>query len=87
MGEGFHRVGVWAADTAQQFGSLVSALMGPAVVSAYAFAAWSLVSNLGWTDSFIFTTGPLSNCFVWSGAAALVHVASVILRRHTRGDE
>jgi hypothetical protein len=80
-------VGAWAADTAQQFGSLMSALMGPAIVSAYAFAAWSLAANLGWTDSFIFESGPLSNSFVWFGVAVLVNVASEILRRHTRPEE
>ncbi len=77
------RTGAWAADTAQKFGSLVSALMGPAIVSAYTVAAWSLAANLGWTDSFFFTAGPLSNWFVWLGVAVLVHAASGILRRHT----
>jgi hypothetical protein len=86
-GQGIRRVGAWAADTAQQFGSLMSALMGPAIVSAYAFAAWSLAANLGWTDSFIFESGPLSNSFVWFGVAVLVNVASEILRRHTRPEE
>jgi hypothetical protein len=61
--------------------------MGPAIVSAYAFAAWSLAANLGWTDSFLFSSGALSNCFVWFGIAVLVHLASGILRRHTRSEE
>ncbi len=81
------RIGTWAADTAQHFASLVSALMGPAIISAYAFAAWSLAANLGWTDSFVFTSGPLSNWFIWLGVAVLVHSASGILRRHTRSEE
>jgi len=86
-GQSFVRVGGWAADTAQQFGSLVSALMGPAIVSAYAFAAWSLAASLGWTDSFLFTSGPFSSWFVWLGLAVLVHAASGILRRRTRSEE
>ncbi|HEY3939140.1 MAG TPA: hypothetical protein VGL97_17035 [Bryobacteraceae bacterium] len=81
------RVGVWAGDTAQQFGALVSALMGPAVFSAYAFAVWSLAANLGWTDSFIFTTGALSNWLVWLSLAIAVNVAAGILRRHSRLEE
>jgi hypothetical protein len=75
---------VWAADTAQQFGALVAALMGPAVLSVYAFVAWSLAANLGWTDTFVFKTGPLSNWMIWMGAAGLVTLASSILRKHSR---
>lgn len=75
--------GVWAGETAQKFGALLSALMGPAVFSAYAFAFWSLASNLGWTDTFVFSNGPLSNWLVWLGIAILVNVASSILKRHT----
>ena len=78
------RAAAWAADTAQQFGALLAALMGPAVFSLYAFAFWSLSANLGWTNSFLFQTGPLSNWLVWMGFAILISVAASILRRHTR---
>jgi hypothetical protein len=81
------RVGVWAVDTAQQFGAMVAALMGPAVLSVYAFVAWSLAANLGWTDTFVFKTGPLSNWMIWMGVAALVSVAASILRKHSRTEE
>jgi hypothetical protein len=77
----------WAGDTAQKFGALVSALMGPAVVSVYALAVWSLASNLGWTDTFVFSTGPLSNWLVWLAIAILVNLAAGILRRHTQSDK
>jgi hypothetical protein len=75
---------VWAGDTAQKFGALVSALMGPAVVSVYALTLWSLTSNLGWTDTFVFSTGPLSNWMVWLAIAILVNLAAGILRRRTQ---
>ncbi|MBV8552437.1 MAG: hypothetical protein JOY54_14130 [Acidobacteriaceae bacterium] len=78
------RAGHWAGDTAQEFGSLLSALMGPAVFSAYALALWSLAANFGWTNTFMFATGPLSNWLVWLGIAVLVHLAASILRRHTK---
>ncbi len=81
------RVGSWATDTAQQFGALVSALMGPAVVSAYAFAFWSLAANFGWTNTFVFSTGPLSNWLVWLSIAILVNVAASILKRHAQSDK
>lgn len=78
---------VWAGDTAQEFGALVSALMGPAVVSVYALALWSLASNLGWTDTFIFSRGPLSNWIVWLAIALVVNLAAGILRRHTQPEK
>jgi hypothetical protein len=77
----------WAGDIAQKFGALVSALMGPAVVSVYALAVWSLASNLGWTDTFVFSTGPLSNWLVWLAIAVLVHMAAGILRRRTQSEK
>jgi hypothetical protein len=85
--DAFGRAGVWAGETAQKFGALLSALMAPAVFSAYAFAFWSLAGNLGWTDSFVFASGPLSNWLVWLAIAILVHVASSILKRHTQYGE
>jgi hypothetical protein len=80
----FSKIGAWASNTAQTFGSLVSALMGPAVVSAYALAAWSLAANLGWTDSFVFGAGPLSNWIVWFVLAVAVHGSAEVLKRHTQ---
>ena len=77
------RVGLWATNTAQEFGALVAALMGPAVFSAYAVAAWSLAADLGWTDTFFFSTGPLSNWLVWLLLAVTANVAASILRRRT----
>lgn len=80
-------VGAWATETAQQFGALLAALMGPAVFSSYMFALWSLADNLGRTDSFVFHNGPLSNWLIWLGFAILIHVATIILRRHTLPEE
>ena len=77
------RTAVWAGDTAQKFGALVSVLMGPAIFCTYAFAFWSLTANLGWTNSFLFSSGPLSNWLVWLGIAILVNLAASVLRRHT----
>lgn len=73
--------GKWFVDTALHFGSLLSALMAPAVFSAYAFAVWSLAANLGWTSTFPFASGPLSNWLIWAGIAIAVHLASEVLRK------
>lgn len=83
LGIGFTRAGTLAVDTAQEFGTLLSALMAPAVFCTYAFAFWSLASNLGWTDSFPFGAGALSNWLVWLGISVLVHAAAHVLRKHT----
>ena len=87
VGNAFGRAAAWAVETALQFGALVSALMGPAIVCAYAFALWSLAGNLGWTDSFVFATGPFSNWLLWLGFALLVNFAASILKRHTRVED
>jgi hypothetical protein len=84
---GTKNIGVWASDTAQEFGALLAALMGPAVFCAYVFALWSLADNLGWTDTFVFQSGPLSNWLIWLGLAILINVAATILRRHTQPEE
>lgn len=81
---GIRGLGAWATETAQQFAALLAALMGPAVFSLYGFAAWSLADNLGWTDTFVFHSGPLSNWLIWLGAAILINIATSILRRHTQ---
>jgi hypothetical protein len=80
------RVGLWAGDTAQQFGMLVAVLMGPAVFSVYALTAWALAANLGWTDTFIVGSGPLSNWIIWLGMAVLVNTAAAILKKATRAE-
>jgi hypothetical protein len=81
VGTAWNKTGVWAAGTAQKSASVVAVLMGPAVFSVYAFAFWSLTSEMGWTDSFPFTSGPLSSWIIWAALAASVHSASIILRK------
>lgn len=79
-------IGNWASETAYKFGALVSALMGPAVFSAYTVALWSLAADLDWTNTFLFSSGPLSNWFLWLGLAIVLHTAANILQRHTGED-
>jgi hypothetical protein len=86
-GTGLKNLGLWATETAQQFAALLAALMGPAVFSAYVFAVWSLADNLGWTDTFVFHNGPLSNWLIWLGFAILINLAATILRRRTQTED
>jgi hypothetical protein len=77
------RGAAWAGDIAQEFGTVLSALLGPVVFCAYVFVVWSLAGNLGWTDTFVFATGPLSNWLIWLGIAVMISMAAGILHRHT----
>ena len=78
------RAGALAVDTAQRFALGVASLLGPAIFLAYALAFWSLAASMGWTGSFLYTEGPLSNWLIWLGIAILVHLAASLLRRRTR---
>jgi hypothetical protein len=77
----FSRTGAWAVTTAQKSATVLAVLMGPAVLSVYVFAFWSLTSEMGWTDSFPFSSGPLSSWIIWTALAATIHSAAVILRK------
>jgi hypothetical protein len=43
------------------------------VLSAYVFAVWSLTANIGLTNAFLWSTGPLSNWLIWLGLAVLLN--------------
>ncbi len=78
------KVGQWANDTAIEFGVLVSALLAPAIVSAYLIAVWSITSEMGITGEFMVSSGPFSNWIVWTGIAISLHLSAAVLRRHVR---
>ncbi|MGA7413132.1 MAG: hypothetical protein WBW33_21830 [Bryobacteraceae bacterium] len=78
------RAGEWATNTSQRFGGVVSALLNPAIVSVYVLAFWSLTADIGWTGTFMVSSGPFSNWMVWLGIAALLHGAASILKRQGR---
>ncbi len=78
------KLGRWANDTAIEFGALVSALLAPAVVSAYLIALWSVTADLGITGEFMVASGPFSSWIMWMGIAIALHGAAVVLRRHIR---
>lgn len=86
LSEALGQAGRWLGETAQQFASLLSDLMGPAVFLAYSFAAWSFASNLGWTSAFLVSSGPLSNWLVWLVFAIVINIAASILKRRTQNE-
>jgi hypothetical protein len=78
------RAGEWATSTSQKLGGVVSALLTPAVVSVYVLAFWSLTADIGWTGTFMVSSGPFSNWMVWLGIAVVLHGAASILKRQGR---
>lgn len=49
---------------------------GPAVLSAYVFAVWDLTANMGLTNSFPWSAGPLSNWMIWLALALLLNLVA-----------
>ena len=47
------------------------AVAGPAVFAIYVIAVWSLTADLGFTKSFPWSAGPLSNWMIWLALALL----------------
>jgi hypothetical protein len=80
------KAGQWANDTAIEFAALVSALLTPAIVSAYLIALWSITSDMGIAGEFMVGSGPFSNWIVWTAIAISLHLAASVLRRHVRRD-
>jgi hypothetical protein len=54
---------------------------GPTVLSAYVFAVWGLTANIGLTNSFPWSAGPLSNWMIWLGLALLLNLLALNLHR------
>ena|SRR5436309_516542 len=81
------RAGGWFSEVAQKFAALLADLMGPAVFLVYSFTLWSMAQNLGWTDTFVVSSGPLSNWLVWLGLSVLLSLASHILKRRVQTEQ
>jgi TRAP-type C4-dicarboxylate transport system permease small subunit len=56
------------------------AIAGPAVFAIYVIAVWGVTADLGFTKSFPWSGGPLSNWMIWLALALLSHLA---LMRYT----
>jgi hypothetical protein len=82
----FGHAGRWFGEIAQKFAALLADLLGPAVFLAYSLTAWDMASSLGWTSSFIVSSGPLSNWLVWLAFAIIMNLAASILKRRTLND-
>jgi hypothetical protein len=62
----------------------VAVLLQPAVLAAFALAAWRFGVDVGWTRAFPFATGPLSHWQPWLALALALLLAVVALNRQAR---
>ena len=56
---------------------LADVVLGPALLSAYSVTGWSLAADMGFTGSFAWRQGPLSNWMVWFVLAFALTLAAV----------
>jgi len=69
----------WARRIAQRFASVLMWLLGPLSLVAYAFAAWRLAADIGWSATFVIPAGLFSHWLVWlSIGLALTFSASML---------
>jgi hypothetical protein len=47
-------------------------------LSTYAVAVWGLTADLGFSSSFPWSTGPLSNWMVWLGFALVANLSTFL---------
>jgi hypothetical protein len=69
----------YARRIAQRFAALLAWLIGPMSLIAYAFAAWRVAADIGWSASFVIPSGFFSHWLVWiSIGLALTFSASML---------
>jgi hypothetical protein len=69
----------YARRIAQRFAALLVWLIGPLSLIAYAFAAWRVAADIGWSASFVIPSGFFSHWLVWiSIGLALTFSASML---------
>jgi hypothetical protein len=64
---------------------IVIGIAGPTVFSIYAVAAWGLTADLGLSNTFPWSTGPLSNWMIWLGLALLSNLVLLTSARQPIG--
>jgi hypothetical protein len=60
---------------------LCGALLTPAAVLAFAFAAWRLGADLGFMGQFAIGAGPFSHWMVWVAIGTLTQMFATMLNR------
>jgi hypothetical protein len=65
---------------------VVSALMTPVAVMAWALGFWRLAADMRWTGEFAIATGIFSHWQVWIAVAIALQFFAYLLHRYARRD-
>jgi hypothetical protein len=65
---------------------VMSSLMTPIAVMAWALGCWRIAADLKWTGEFAIAQGIFSHWQVWIAMAVGVQFAAFLLHRYGRGD-
>lgn len=66
---------------------LLSSLMTPVALMAFALGFWRLASDAGWTGTFAIADGPFSRWQIWLATGVIVQFAAFLLQRAGSRDE
>ena len=69
----------WAKRIAQRFAAVLVWLLGPLSLIAYAFAAWRVASDIGWSSSFFISAGFFSHWLVWLSVGLALSFSAAML--------
>ena len=75
-----------AARTSGQTALVLSSLLAPASLMAWALAAWCLLANMNQAGEFAFRSGLLSHWQVWIAVGIAVQFAAFLIGRAGRPD-
>ena len=71
----------------RQVALMVSSLMTPLALMAWALGCWRIAADLNWTGAFAITQGLFSHWQVWIAMAIAVQFAAFLLHRYARGED
>ena len=71
----------------RQAALVMSSLMTPVAVMAWALACWRIAADLRWAGAFAIPNGIFSHWQVWIAVAIGVQFAAFLLHRYARGDD
>lgn len=73
----------YARRIAQRFAALLVWLIGPLSLIAYAFAAWRVAADIGWSASFVIPSGFFSHWLVWISIGITLTFSASMLKDNT----
>ena len=71
----------------RQAALILSSLMTPLAVMAWALGAWRIAADMKWTGEFAITQGIFSHWQVWIAVAIGVQFAAFLLHRYAHQDD